>query len=323
MAKVTRSIHIIQGSLKVSDPVADFKEDIRYQLSFDPDLVFLTEMRNFHNALREVLPDSYRPIFLPNNKEEAFYVKVGDHANVKSRGAVKVHPGDPGTGADGLVGYPARYVNWVQMNWWGEDIWYHGSHWVPGQTFSSERQSRHVQMSKQVAKQVRLHSRGDAVCFFSGDANINAAGTGKEVRNSMDRIFRDEGLLTIWDEMGVAPSTHGGPQGPTIDIIGSFNLDKRVKATRWKVHPRTNSDHRFVSAWYDITDKVKGGVSGGASNGGGGSGTGGGSNGPGNPQDDENDETIVSGGNRDFSDYLDGSVYALPWAIDDSDVTNG
>jgi hypothetical protein len=71
-----------------------------------------------------------------------------------------------------------------------------------------------------------------------------------------------------------------------------------------------------VSVWYGVTQKKKnsvGGGGGGGGTGGDGGGGGGGNNGP------KDKDFYATGGNVDFSDYLDADVYDLPQAVDDSD----
>jgi hypothetical protein len=86
-----------------------------------------------------------------------------------------------------------------------------------------------------------------------------------------------------------------------------------VTGKRYVVHPKQHSDHRFVSAYYDI-DVAKKAVTGG----------GGGDGGDGDEPDDGDDpgaadpDFYATGGNIDWSDYLDNELYPLPTATGDS-----
>jgi len=310
MAKITRTLHLMHCSMRFDRPPEEFKDAIRWMHSLEPDIVSFTEMTRFHKELRQVCQGTrYRPVLSSRGKEGGFMVKTGDECHVKDSGAVFVLPGNPGPASQG--GYAPRYVNWVRVKWHGEDIYHHTTHWLTKYWKNDARDALHEKSTKVMCDLVKRHGKGMDLAFFGGDQNVDEEADNRKmgVRSQMDKTFRDNGLLTIWDEMEVTPPTHGLSKGPTIDILGSFNPDKRVKAKRWKVYPKHASDHRPIAAWYEIQQTRQAGV--------GGSNTGGGKNDP-TPK-----KGFVTGGNVDFSDYRDGSVYPLPYAIDDSDLTNG
>lgn len=320
MVSKTHKVHLMHASmLRILTP-AKYGEDVEYIISQDPDMVSMTEVVDNHGIIRDVCKNTdYRPVFFANNQHEAFLVKISEHSRLRGHANIMAHQGDgsnqitgPGSG-----GYPNRYVSWVHVKYWDEDVWYHTGHWVAGvQNFNSEqRVNRSNRMSQRMAIQVRKHSQGDHVSFFSGDVNQDDVPVEDARKGEFNSIFRSAGLLTMWDENSVYPPTHGRS---TIDVIGRYTPDKKVKNTRYKVHPKQNSDHRFISGWYEIPN-TQGSNHGGGNSGGGGGG-GGGNPDPGTGPTDP--DFYATGGNVDFSDYADGEVYDLPQAVDDSDGSN-
>ena len=310
------TLHLMHCSTWAGGTDAEKLADIKYALSQDPDIVSFTEMADQRDLLREACKGTkYVPVFIPNNKGECFAVRVTDHSKIKDRGAVQVHPGqDSGPAA---LRYGPRYVSWATVKWHGLDVTMHTAHWLAHLTDGdkaeqAQRQKRHTQMTNAMATQVRKHGAGDKLSFFSGDCNADDDDRNAAAK-STSRAFRSEGLLTVWDEKNVHPPTHADR---TIDIIGRLVLDKKIKALRYKVHPKQNSDHRFISVFYEITPAKKGSVGGSGSTGGNSGGAGSGSGGGGHR------DPYVTGGNIDWSDYEDGTVYDLPYAVDDSDGSN-
>lgn len=306
----TRTIHLMHSSMLKANSDADFKADLAFMFDQEPDVISFTEMASFHDALREGCKGTnYTPVFLTQNPGEAFAVRSGEkQIGVKDRGAVQAHPGDEAGAGHG--GYPPRYVNWVKINFFGETVYYHTAHWVAhlADFNSPQRVKRANLMSQQMAIQVRKHGVGDALSFFSGDTNQDDKEGEDKALGKINTVFRNADLLTVWDEFSVYPPTF---DNRTIDVIGSFVPDKRVKAARYKVWPRQKSDHRFISTWYEITPAKKP-----TTGGGGGQAGGGGDTGPKDP------DFYATGGNVDWSDYADGEVYDLPSAVDDSDGSN-
>lgn len=304
----TRTIHLMHASMRFDRPDSEFKQAIRWQMDQEPDIISYTEVTRYHQELREVTKGTnYRPV-LPRGREGGFLVRVGENCHVKDQGSTKIMEGRPGPASQG--GFADRYCYWVKVKWYGEDVFQHVQHWTTGYYKSDLRDRWHENMTKVMVDNVKKHGKGFDIAFFAGDQNVDEQADNNKtaLRSQMDGTFRDNGLLTIWDEMQVFPPTHGLNHGPTIDIIGSYNPDKRVKAKRWKVYQKHASDHRPISAWYEVSHVKKASVGGS---------TGGGSTNP-TPK-----KGFIHGGNVDFSDYADGRIYDLPTAIDDSDLTNG
>jgi hypothetical protein len=184
-----------------------------------------------------------------------------------------------------------HYLSWVRVKVEHADVWFHTGSWFNVRSEQENSIRRHNQMTQQMCAQVRKHASGpDSVSVFGGDVKADDE---EDHLTDMNKIFRTNDLLTIWDEFKVYPNTWNGS---TVDVLGSYNKDKRVTGHRYKVWPMQHSDHRFVSAWYDI-DKL--GV-------------------PGSPGPDPTNEGFYVSGNRNWSDYFDGAIYHLPQAVDDS-----
>jgi len=95
-------------------------------------------------------------------------------------------------------------------------------------------------------------------------------------------------------------------------VIGCYRPDKQVEGKRYKVHPRQQSDHRPVSAWYDIeVSKASNGNVGNTGDTGG--------DGGGDGAEPPDVDFYATGGNIDWSDYLNDDLYPLPFAYGDSD----
>ena len=192
----------------------------------------------------------------------------------------------------------------------------HSAHWVfipHVQESHGELTNLHTQTTRVMCTQVKKHGQGDSISFFAGDINVD-----EEADNRLDHpnmpnfIFRSQGLLTIWDELHVNPPITIAHS--TFDIIGCYRPDKQVTGTRYVVHPKQNSDHRPISAYYevDVSKKV---TTGGGGGGGGGGGT---------VTDQDDPDTgfdpyvYASAGNVNWTDYLDNELYPLPVATGDS-----
>lgn len=301
-------LHLMHASLHLSQADRFTREDMAWVCQQGADAVSFTEIAGKHDILRQVgRAHNYIPVEWTNNRGEALLVNA-DRVRVKDKGCVQAHP----AGADGM---PARYISWGKLAVGDATVWYHTGHWLPNIDDHRKRAARHNMMSQQMAAQVRKHAIGGDLSFFSGDINLDDQGSDDARLNT---IFRTNGLLTIWDEFKVYPNTRGRS---TIDVIGSYTGDKRVTGKRYKVWPKQNSDHHFISAWYEITGAVATSVGGQdpGGNGGGGAGTPTGNGTSGTGPDPAQDDFYATGGSIDWSDYFDGAIYHLPQAVDDSD----
>lgn len=294
MVAKTYKVHFLHASLRIQDPGRP--ADVRFALSQGADYVSFTETAGIKSEMQEACRDKgYQLVAFAEESGESFCINK-DTVKLKNKGSVI---GTPKTGPS-----DARRIVYIQTKFDDETIWFHTCHWLANLADGvqpRQRQQRHNDNTRRMAAIVRKHAKGSDLSFFSGDSNVDDQGG----ITDYNQIMRSNGLTSIWDEFKVYPNTHGRR---TIDIIGSYDPDTRVKGLRYKVWPKQNSDHRPISAWYEIKRaKVKGG----------------GHNGPGTGGDDgTSPEPLAQGenaGNRNWEDYLDGAIYNLPQAVDDSD----
>ncbi len=309
MPEKKSTIHLMHASMNQFEEnlSAHAREDFRYIFTqVKPDIVSFTEMAKIRGELKDVAQNNgYRPIFFTPNPGEAMAINT-DVLKLKNHNKKMI---TPRISAD----QNWQWINWAEVKFGDETVFYHTAHWLARLYLGGGRQQRHNTLSQQMAVHVRKHAEGNNISFFSGDWNLDDDPQGGDTRANGNQIFRSNNLLTIWDEMKVYPNTKGTD---TIDIIGSYNGDGRVAAKRYKRWPKQHSDHRFVSAWYEITTKVKANPGGGPG-GGGGSGGGGGGTKP-DPKPVQRDP--YAGGNPyDWSDYSDDTRYRFPQAVDDSE----
>lgn len=305
MVKKSYTLHLGHQSMKFSQSDDATEHDAAWMMkNVAPDIVSYTELSDAgsREAIRRACQSQgYHPILFSQTASGLAFnpevVKLKSKDYVLGSEAV----------TEGPNAAPKRYICWGHLKLDGEDIWYHTAHWLPYLAEGHGRVHRHNAMSRQMVAQVRKHAKSDGLSFFSGDINIDDKDGDISGYN---QIMRQAGLLSIWDEMKVYPGTHGGPNSRTIDVIGSYNRDKRVVGKRYKVWPQQRSDHRPLSVWYELK-RARVHTGGGGHDGGG--------NPPGTGPDPAQEDFFATGGNIDWSDYLDGAIYDLPSAIDDSD----
>jgi len=172
---------------------------------------------------------------------------VHEDFKVLDTDATLVNPAQKGKPPVG--GHSVRHAAWVQVRWESERIFYVSGHWVTGFGKNPDRTESHNEMSEEIVSLVQEYGQGAKLAFFAGD--VNARDT-KGIQPGY-KILDQGNLTTCWDEEGVWPPTHG--HGGTIDVIGSYDLDARVSCVRAKSHKKVESDHRPISAWYEIKDK--------------------------------------------------------------------
>jgi len=299
MTSSKQNIELLHASSYAALSTDQFVKDLLFALNKAPDIATFTELGTRHPEFNSTCRDNgYEPVFATYG--EGFAVKRDKNIKIKNKGAVKV--------SEGGQGYDAQYVSWVILDFYGFTVVHHVAHWLAHLQDGGGRAQKHQMMDKAVCQQVRKHGAGENVAFFAGDTNADKDDA-DATRRATYKMFRDNDLLTIWDEFHVYPNTHTGSsqgnQGRTIDVIGSYNLDKKVVGKSYKAYPMQNSDHRPIGAVYTIDgaavkqSKDKGGKNTG-----------------------HKGKDFVTGGKVDWSDYADTEVYDLPQAIDDSDGSN-
>lgn len=121
----------------------------------------------------------------------------------------------------------------------------HEAHWITDGPGNKQRTAKRRRQSEVMADRVELHARGRRLSFWMGDTNEDEERGEHEVQ----RPLTTSGLLSIYDELKVYPATHGRR---TIDVIGRYRRDRRVRPLAVEVGPRRHSDHRVVDAWYRV-----------------------------------------------------------------------
>ena len=306
---IKKTIHLMQVSLQRTDTMAQMEHDMKYAFSQGPDVIGFTEMvgsqmrATFNRVCRE---HDWVPIIPAGvGLTVPLAVKLGGDADtkVRSRGAKLALPGV-------AKQYENRYISWVQIKWHNQNIWVHEGHW----SRTKWGAERHTSVSAMMAAQVKKHGAKDAISFWMGDLNVDELdddrATHARAAANLNTIFRDVGLLSVFDELHVNPPATLAGKG-TYDVIGSYRPDKQVEGKRYKVHPKQKSDHRPVSAWFDIEVGQKAVVNLGFI-------------GTENDPDSADPERVdpdfyATGGNIDWSDYLKDDTYPLPYAYGDSD----
>lgn len=227
-------------TLSTSHAVLDFHES----LSRGADVVGWTEVAQRHDLLASVCRTSGYQLLLPVEGDTALAVR-NIHQVLQHSSIVSV-PGAQGPAADG--GHGPRGVQLVVFRPFGtrEHVAVAEAHWVTKAADSGRQQ---LALTTDLARIIRTHAAGVRVGFWMGDTNNPDR---RMDFTDVDRALRKGELTSCWDELGEWPSTHGGPAGPTLDVVGSYDPDKRVSCARARVWPAGHSDHRPVSAWYTI-----------------------------------------------------------------------
>jgi hypothetical protein len=95
----------------------------------------------------------------------------------------------------------------------------------------------------------RDKGKGKAIAFVGGDFNMDDANRD---------VFLGKPFTTCWDELRKYPATYGTSKarGRTIDVIASYDADRRVKAKAARVLDdsdlRLNTDHFLIEATYTV-----------------------------------------------------------------------
>lgn len=240
-------LHLQQASRQFSDRLSRQAEDLDVILSRQAHVTGFTETGTHELAKlvrRKATEHGMR--FVDGKGDGCFAVRRD--LQVLDRGSVFVNPGE--TGKPGRAHGP-RYVVWVKLGWRDEVVFVNEAHWLTGSALGPTRRRMHVDMTKAVVNNVKAQARGRRLAFWMGDTNIDEQGR----RSWYDPLIEDGRLLSCWDEVGKYPPTHEKVRR-TIDIVGSYDPDRRVRLVRVDLHPdreqHTWTDHAQVSAFYAI-----------------------------------------------------------------------
>jgi hypothetical protein len=294
-------LHIHYASMNHFNSLASNIADVKKSLDVGADIVAYDECIALRSHLRSLGQQAgYKAVIFAQG-QEAFMIK--DQFGVAKAGRIQVTPH--------IYWSSKRYISWCRVNFYGQFIWPHAAHWMiqvgeTGHVQSNATRARlHTKITDAMIRKCQQNGVNPNLAFFMGDTNVDE---GKDNAVNDHRLinyrFNKGGLRTIWDEFRVSPPTHGTR---TYDIIGKYDPKGRVDGVRYKVWPKLNSDHRPISAWYDIDMKKPV-----ASTGSGGT-SGGGASSGGTPSTPTKNYQWW-----DYSDYDDDVVYDLPTATDDS-----
>jgi hypothetical protein len=243
----TLTIHLQQASMQWRDTTRQARRDYRTILGRAAHITGFTEVYNDLDVLeREAFRAGYRLYWKTKTGKAETVQAVREDIPLLDFDGVLVNPADPGKPPAG--GHSARYATWVKVDFFGNVVFDVEFHSVTGRNVS--RSAKRREMSEVIAGLVTTHARGDAIGFWKADTNADDRedNTGDVVYEPLESA----GLISCWDEVKAWPPTHKGGDGSTIDVIGSYRKDPRVRLQKVKPWPYGESDHAQVSAWYDI-----------------------------------------------------------------------
>lgn len=266
-------IKIRQSSMQFSDSLADIRADVTAAIppasdTSAPDVIGWSET----TKTQEVYPlvagraDKY---------DYSLYVPSGDcgfsihpRNRVTEEGFIAVL--DPNGDRDPGPNYSAKSIVWTAfLTPANNHVVVHITHWLTGFRLDTnpgpenERERLFTTQTDAMIRAVVEHGSASRVSFWQGDTNVGEdADTGFD-HSAIHYRFARAGLTSVYDELhdrGKLPRNYPGTHGPitssTIDVIGGYTLDKRVRAERVKVHPPRNSDHNMVDAVYSIAPRT-------------------------------------------------------------------
>lgn len=255
-------LHVMQVSTQFTDNGTQFNADMSYIVAQNPDVVGLSELgQTGRKAAFQAFANShgYKPSDFAGDAQ--IMVREGSGISFKGWDSEFVHDSHGRTMAKRIV--------MAHVDVFGVDVWAHVAHWVPEAQNGGQAAEDHRATSREMANQVVKHARGRTLSVFMGDINADP-----DRAHYPRALFRSADMVTVWDEKKVQPITFSQS---TIDIVGRHTGREDVRISNWKVHPPQNSDHKFVSVWYEVGvagpggGSVSGGGSGGSGSGGGGS----------------------------------------------------
>lgn len=143
----------------------------------------------------------------------------------------------------------------------GNDIWFFNTHLDPGieaggkPVLPSTKTAASIKMIADFAPMVTAKSVGSRLAFWGGDLNVDEfADDAVNDARLPNKVFHDNGLLSIYDELDTAANFDTAGTR-TIDVIGRHARDGRVRAVsveRSPGRPTLHSDHRFVKGVYNL-----------------------------------------------------------------------
>lgn len=219
--------------------------DFRSALGRRADVVGFTEVHERADVLGDECRRAGYDLMRAKDGDVALAVKRVHQ--VSDAGQVKSIPAAGGPASQG--GHSARPVLWVTFTPLGtrEEVSVEIAHWP---TKAADTGGQQVKLTDDMAEVVASHSRRSDLGFWMGD--VNNPDRPRDV-TGVDRAMAKGDLTSCWDELGRWPDTHGHS---TLDVVGSYDPDRRVHCLRARRWPSGHSDHRAVSAWYLILHAI-------------------------------------------------------------------
>lgn len=218
--------------------------DYLADLSHGDDAVGFTEVPQHRDELRAACREQgYLPVFAAKGHGDTAIALREPH-RILAHGLQDSLRGEKGKG-----GHTPRPIQWLAFKPAStvETVTLHVAHWL---TRKSDDGGQRTQLTDDMAASVKGHSVGARLGFWMGDTNNPDQA---EQVSAVDRHLDRGELTSCWDELGRYPDTHGHN---TIDVVGSYDPDKRVHCLRARTWHRLASDHIALSAWYHI-DRVR------------------------------------------------------------------
>lgn len=234
-----KQIHLMQASMQFSDTNKQTSVDFDRILSRRADAVGFTEMTKQIALATEACKKA--GYFLSTVPGQDIAIALRKDHKMQGSGFELVTPANSTPGNP----FANRGIYWIRFNFEGESVFFSEGHWLTGRLDDPERYSEYMEMTQTMIDTVNKQATGRAIAFFGGDVNSDAAFPNRHPF----REFKDAGLRTIWDELGLTLNTLNGR---TIDVLGSVDKDKRVSADHVRVWPKLNTDHSQISAYYNV-----------------------------------------------------------------------
>jgi hypothetical protein len=230
-----------QASQRYSVPGDLALEDFLKLLGHGWDAVGFTEATRFHGELHEACRGRNYWLFLPPEGDTAIAVhrdhQVLDHGYVHVNDASH-RPLHSPRGVQVLTFMPDSS---------SELVTFAEAHWL---TERSDNGHQRLAMTQAMASVMREAGRGSRLAFWAGDTNNPDR---PSATSDVDLALRRGELTSCWDELGRYPDTHGSH---TLDLVGSFDPDRRVSCTGARVYARLHSDHRPLRVTYAVRPRT-------------------------------------------------------------------
>jgi hypothetical protein len=215
-------VHTMHASLEFSDTESQHQHDVSkiFKRAATRGVAWVTGTEASVDSgllsymLREIGGDFGYYMWVPTEKyHTACWIAVkrgfAEHGSLR-RGWIPVIPGGSANGASwgprGLVTADFRHRALGEFN-------VAVSHYLVQR---AERPDLNRKISEAASIWARGEGRGSALCFYSGDQNIN---------DKYEDTFFDAPFTSLWDELGKHEDTGHG----TYDVIASYDRDRRVK----------------------------------------------------------------------------------------------